>query len=619
MSDAGRRAVQLQQLATALPRLFGDLDETMIEEIETRLSWIDLHGGSYLFRQGDDGESVYILVSGRLEVVAATDEGAELVLGEIGPGESVGEIALLTGEKRTASIRAIRDSVLVELDHQSFMATVEKYPQVAMNLATQVIHQLRDRTSGKRPEPAGAFNIALVSLGTEGLAEELGEAVAAEMQRYGATLRLDSEGLEAASGIAGAAAADEGSLEHTRLTAWLDGCERDHRWVLYQADPVGTAWTRRCLRQADLVLLVGGAGADPTPGPLETELLRGDDRLSRAECRLILVHDKGLEEIDGTAAWLEPREVTRHYHLRRGESADHARLARYLTGNAVALVLGGGAARGLAHVGIFRALEELGVPVDAVGGSSIGAAIAGGIALGWNAEHLHRTAREAFYEQNPLDDFTLPMVSILRGRKLERMVENYFPGHIEDLPLPFFCVSSNLSSADLITYERGLLWQAVRASVALPGVLPPAVSGNSLLIDGGILNNLPVDIMRQRFEGQVIAVDLHVRKEYDLQYASVPSPWRVMLSKLPFTKRLRVPGITTIMMKATEMGSIVHAQQNKAGADLYLNPPVGRFGILDMKAFDKISEVGYKYALEEAAPWARARQQTTSPDGDRTI
>jgi predicted acylesterase/phospholipase RssA/CRP-like cAMP-binding protein len=619
MSDAGRRAVQLQQLATALPRLFGELDEAMIEEIEAQVDWIDLHGGSYLFRQGDAGESVYILVSGRLQVVAATDEGGELVLGEIGPGESVGEIALLTGERRTASIRAIRDSVLVEIGHQAFMATVERHPQVAMNLATQVIHQLRDRTSGKKPEPAGAFNIALVSVGDEDLAGELGEAVAAEMQRYGATLRLDSEGLEAASSIAGAATAGKGSLEHTRLTAWLDGCERDHRWVLYQADPAATPWTRRCLRQADLILLVGLAGSESAPGMIETAFLRGDQRLSRAESRLVLLHEGNTDGIEGTAAWLEPRKVERHYHLRRGDSADHARLARYLTGNAVALVLGGGAARGLAHVGIFRALEELGVPVDAVGGSSIGAAIAGGIALGWEAERLHRTAREAFYEQNPLDDFTLPMVSILRGRKLEKMVESYFPGYIEDLPLPFFCVSSNLSSADLITYDRGLLWQAVRASVALPGVLPPAVSGNSLLIDGGILNNLPVDIMRQRFEGQVIAVDLHVRKEYDLQYASVPSPWRVMLSKLPFTKRLRVPGITTIMMKATEMGSIVHAQQNKAGADLYLNPPVGRFGILDMKAFDKIAEVGYQYTLEEAATWAKARRPNQSVDDDRII
>jgi CRP-like cAMP-binding protein len=365
MSDAGRRAVQLQQLATALPRLFGELDEAMIEEIEAQVDWIDLHGGSYLFRQGDAGESVYILVSGRLQVVAATDEGGELVLGEIGPGESVGEIALLTGERRTASIRAIRDSVLVEIGHQAFMATVERHPQVAMNLATQVIHQLRDRTSGKKPEPAGAFNIALVSFGDEDLAGELGEAVAAEMQRYGATRRLDSEGLEAASSIAGAATAGKGSLEHTRLTAWLDGCERDHRWVLYQADPAATPWTRRCLRQADLILLVGLAGSESAPGMIETAFLRGDQRLSRAESRLVLLHEGNTDGIEGTAAWLEPRKVERHYHLRRGDSADHARLARYLTGNAVALVLGGGAARGLAHVGIFRALEELGVPVEA--------------------------------------------------------------------------------------------------------------------------------------------------------------------------------------------------------------------------------------------------------------
>ncbi|MDX1644981.1 MAG: patatin-like phospholipase family protein, partial [Thermoanaerobaculia bacterium] len=172
---------------------------------------------------------------------------------------------------------------------------------------------------------------------------------------------------------------------------------------------------------------------------------------------------------------------------------------------------------------------------------------------------------------------------------------------IEDLWLPFFCVSSNMSNAGLVIYERGPASKAVRASVALPGVFPPAVDGNHLLIDGGVLNNLPVDIMRRRSDGPIVAVDLHVRKEYQLEYAQVPSAWQVLRSRLlPFTKRIPVPGITTIVMKATEIGSIIHASRNREAADLVLNPPVGRFGILDVKAFDEIVRLGYEHTLERA-------------------
>jgi len=197
----------------------------------------------------------------------------------------------------------------------------------------------------------------------------------------------------------------------------------------------------------------------------------------------------------------------------------------------------------------------------------------------------------------------LPVVSLLAGKRLERLTARYFEPDIEDLPIPFFCISSNLSQARMVVHERGPLSRAIRASVALPGVLPPAVDDDHLVIDGGILNNLPVDVMRDRPVGKVIAVDLSVKKEYTLDYAEVPSAFRVLRSWLPFAKRIRVPNIVTLMLKATEVASLVHARSVSAYADLLLKPPVGRFGILETGSFDAIVQVGYEHAKERIAEW----------------
>jgi predicted acylesterase/phospholipase RssA/CRP-like cAMP-binding protein len=615
MTAESRREVQRELLKDVLPALFGTLDEETLADLESQFEWRDLAGGSYLFRQGDAGDSMFILVSGRLQVIAETADGGETILGEVGRGESVGEIALVTEDARSASIRAIRDSVLVEIARKPFLDAVERHPQVAMNLATEVILRLRDRTSGNQSS-RGTVNIALVPVGPESRLEEFSVALAAAMELIGPTLLLTRETVEILSGVPDAAQVRAGSVAHARVTAWLDQQESKHKWVLYQAEPQACAWTRRCLRQADLILLVGDATSSPSMSQLEAQLLSGDSSLSRAERQLILLHPTETPEPTGTEAWLAARDVTRHFHLRRGDEQHMARIARCLTGNALGLVLGGGAARGFAHIGVFRALAEFGIPVDFVGGSSIGAVMGAAIAHGWDPEEVEVKSRQAFVVGNPFSDYTLPLISILKGRKLERLTQEHFSGNIEDLWLPFFCVSSNLSNADVVVYERGSVARAIRASVAIPGVFPPAVEENHLLIDGGILNNLPIDLMRQRINGHIIAVDLKVRKEYQLQYVKVPSPWKVLRSRLlPFAKRLPVPSLTTIVMKATEMGSIVHLTQYKGDADLYMNPPVGKFGITDIKAFDQIVQVGYNHARESAIDWLEERSRKGDVSG----
>lgn len=598
-----RHDIPTDLLRTALSRLLGELDDEVFDDVRERLERVELPGRSYLFRQGDDGDSMYILVSGRLRVLLEGEDGEPRVLGEIGRGETVGEIALVTGDPRTASIRAVRDSVLCEIRREAFLEIVDRHPRVAVNLAHMVIDRLRERTSGRKAESLGAFNIAVLPA-TEGVEiERFCADLVAELGRFGSSLWMSAGRLaELAPGVTrGRSGADGDEAANARLLAWLDERQDEHRWILYQTDRELTPWSSRALRQADLVLLVAHADDEPALGRLERRLLEEGSPVAEIERHLVLVHRREDGEPRGTARWLEERPVRHVFHLRRGVGRDLARLARLLTGNGLALVLGGGAARGFAHIGVYRALVELGVEVDTVGGSSIGAAVAAAIARGWDGERLLTEARRAFVEENPFNDYTLPMISMLKGKKLEQLTREYFPGHIEDLRLPYFCVSSNMSDAGLVVYERGPVAAAVRASVALPGVFPPAVEGNHLLIDGGILNNLPVDVMRQRFDGRVVAVDLHVSKEYELEYARVPSAWQVLKSRLlPFAERLPVPGITTIVMKATEIGSIIHADRNKAAADLVLNPPVGRFGILDVKAFDEIVRIGYEHALERA-------------------
>lgn len=581
----------------------------MLAEIETACEWQELSSGSTLFRQGDPGACLYALVSGRVSIHAESD-GEDRVLGEVGRGETLGEMALLTGEPRTATVVAIRDSVLVRLDRDAFDHLLDRHPRMALGLSRALVLRLRDRTAVRSSGRRAGANIAVVPAGrgapaTASFTQQLVRALEAiGTVAHVSRARFEREGSGAGTD------ADASSPHPDELVAWLDNQEVEHAFVVYETDPDASPWTRRCLRQADVVVCVADATGDVGLGDIEAELLYPEDSQDGARRILVLVHSAETERPSGTSRWLAERPVSCHQHVRAGSSTDLARLARVLTGTAVGLVLGGGAARGFAHVGTFRALCEAGVPIDWVGGASIGSAMGALIALGHDPETMQHLCRRVFVDENPLGDYTLPLISLVRGRRLARQLDEYFGLDIEDLWLPFFCVSTDVSDAGVLVHERGSLAKAVRASVALPGVLPPAVSGDHLLIDGGILNNLPVDVMRTKPVGPVIAVDLHVQKDYTLDYRELPSPWRLLWARLlPFTGRIRAPGILTLMMKAMEVGSVLHARSMRGRVDLWLNPPVGGFGILDMGAFEKIAELGYGHAREKIAMWLDASKK----------
>lgn len=612
MSAAGNNGGRIDKRSLAtLERYFGVLlepDHPLLREVETQ----QLAGGDWLMRQGDAGDSLYFLVRGRLQAWAQHDgRDRGHFLNEIVPGDSVGELSLLTGAPRTVGIQAIRDSLLIRIDRQAFEALARAYPALALRLASNVAALLQ-HSARAQPSTRNLKAITLLPLDATPRTDAFCRRFAEALGRHGKTLALDADEL----GELGApvAAVRDGEAVPPALTNWLHDREDEYRYLVYRCSPDNARWTGFALRQSDIVLFVGDVSERPAARSWEARL---DEESGGAIARrmLILLQPSSGQAICETAAWLAPRRVDFHIHLRDGVADDLARVVRIVSGRALGLVLAGGAARGFAHLGVYRAMTERGLPVDWIGGTSLGAIMAGALASSHSLDEVVSLARESFVKGKPFSDFTLPVVSLIRGRRMERLLKTHLDLMIEDLPTPFFCVSCHLDTGAMKLHESGYLPDALRASAAIPGIIPPAVVDGRLTVDGAVVNNLPVDIMQQKPVGTIVAVDLSADQEVRVDYPALPSPWAVLRGRhLPFARKYRVPALSTVLLKATELGTLGRVRQLGAQADLLLRPPVRQFGMTEVRAFDRIVEAGYVDACERLDAWLQRREQT-----DRTI
>jgi NTE family protein len=563
-------------------------------DVAAELEAVTCRGGDWLFRQGDPADGLYLLVRGRLQVWIDTPESdgsPPRLVAEVSPGETVGEIGMLVGGARSAGIRALRDSLLLRMDTAAFDRLALRRPELTRQLAGGIATRLRDRTAGGPPPRRSVRTVALLPLDDGPAARGLAERLSLALARQGPVRVLTSHSA-AEAGLS--LPSHPGESITPALVDWFAAQEDANRFVLYLADCGATPWSDAALRHADLVLLVGDASHAPQRRDWEAKLLDAP-RGPVAQQALVLLHAGSPLGLLGTGAWLQGRHLDFHLHLRDGVPADFARLVRILDGTALGLVLGGGAARGFAHLGVYKAMVEAGIAVDWVGGSSIGSVMGAAIALDLPPEEAIARARAAFVDGKPFGDMTLPVISLLRGQRMERLIGEYLGGMIEDLPIPFFCLASALGSGESRLHDRGSLPAALRASVSIPGVFPPAVVDGQLMIDGGILDNLPVDRMRGRPVGRVVAVDVSGRQAYQVDYAAVPSPWALLAGRyLPFTRRYRVPGFLTVMLKAAEIGTMRAAREAGLRADLLIRPDVNRFSLTDVKPFEAIVAAGHE-------------------------
>lgn len=555
-----------------LAPLDGDADVA----IRARMTSVAVAGGRTLFEEGDEADALYTLVSGAVGLsIRDPRDGSVRRLIRLAPPDTVGELALLTGEPRSVTATALRDTHLLRLSRASFEDLIAAHPGTLLYFARILAARLRTAHTGVTLSHAPrSFAVLAVTEGLKATAfgERLAQALDAALPgRTGCLSEWPPE-------------ADE---------AWFHRYEQTHDRTVFVAHQIDCPWCRLCLRHADHVLLLAEPGAPPRPGAadylasIRSDWIRMDLAVAQpAEARL----PRPLHP-DVAALPFSLRLQVRENH-----GGDFARLARIASGHARALVLGGGGARGLAHLGVLRALGEAGLDIDLVGGTSMGSILAASVALDWSLDAIETHTVASFVGRNPLDDYTLPFHALTRGAKVDAgLAERFGDARVEDLWRPFFCVSSNLTTGTAMVHWAGPLDRAIRASIAIPGLLPPVASADGILVDGGMMNNLPADVMADLDRGPVLAVDVGS----DAAFQVMPRQGR---SAQAFRRLLgisdQLPGIAHLLLRSAMVSSDAQTMAAVTRAAVLLKPSLAGVDLRAWSSFETTAELGYRCARE---------------------
>ena len=629
MTHPAEPSLHERLLNSTLQEIFGEIDPELLARIRPRMTTLNLPGGDVLMRQGDPSDSTYLVLSGRLRASLLDAEGQMIILGEIGRGEPIGEMGVISQEQRGATITALRDCVLLRLGADDFIDLLQTWPNIALPLARKLMERL-SRSNRNRSAQRHVINVCLLPLHADVEVQAMGETLRAtiekQLARSSASTMADSSAAQfpialidraAMNQALGAGAADTEvaqAQQYLRLLAWLDEQEIRHTMQVFVADRQDTAWSRLCLRHADHILMVAHADGDVQLSEVERNHLVRESPSSAITQSLLLLHPDARRIPSGTHRWLDARphisvQGLSHFHVREHNPADWGRLARILSGQATGPVLAGGGARGFSQLGVMQALEERGIEWDMAGGTSIGAVMAAYAAMDLDAHQVTQLAAKAF-SVNPTGDFNwLPIMSIIRGNRLARVISDAVvnalgvPVGIEDLWKPYFCVASNYSRSQAQVLRRGDLASSIIASVSIPAALPPVLWHGDLLTDGGTFNNFPVDIMRASGAARVIGVDMSRDRYRPLKLKAMPSSMELFIDRFlrPRSRRKYkgLPNLAAIVFNVAAMSSQSHEIRMRAELDLGFTPDVSRIGMLEWGAFKKVVEIGFQHAREK--------------------
>lgn len=579
-------------------RVFGTLEAAVLNDLAGVLQPQEVRGGNPVLMEGAAADSMFFVITGRLRASRHNPDGSVLLYNEIRPGESVGEMGLILRKPRTADVTALRDSTLAVLDRSHFEAMLLRHPLAFNRVFSQAIFDHLSHTT-QRSDRHQAQAFAVVPLHAGAGAAEVARGLAEAFSRRGRVHHI-TPAAELARGLQ---APQDGDAER------FDVLEDAFDFLIYEADATPSSWTRRALRQADQVIFVAHAGASQVRGALEQRLTE-EPGFGMKRQHLVVLYPAAALAPELTSVWRTGRQIERVYPTRSQCAADYARLARFLTGRAVGVVLGGGGARGFAHLGVLRALQEAHIPVDLVGGNSMGALIGAQFACGLPLQQIRDQTR-TFAQGGEWP--TLPVVSLVSGRRVKRDLQAMFGDtQVDALWIPFFAAACNLTKGGTTVQETGPLWRAVLASNSPAGLFPPVLVDGNLLVDGAILENVPVHAMRMRLgvplekrrgNGTIVAIDVDVQVEMGVDPALERLSVRSTLKGLVSRKARSTPRITEILYRAGHIGGLHQRAATIAQADHYLEPPVAAFSLMAYSRADEIVEVGYRYAMEAIEKW----------------
>ncbi|KAI2786934.1 Lysophospholipase nte1 [Penicillium oxalicum] len=650
-----------KRLTSLLPRL--------LLHIDFALEWVQVNAGQVIYHQGDESDAIYLVLNGRLRSVLEGPKGKMTVIGEYGQGESVGELEVMTESTRPATLHAIRATELAKFPRSLFNSLAQEHPGITIQISKLIAQRMRDlvehplsekgvemsQTSGVQTATS-TVNLRTVAIlpVTAGVpVVEFGHRLLHALHQIGVTRGVTSLNQAAILNHLGRHAFSK--MGKLKLSQYLADLEEKYGLVLYVADTnVNSPWTQTCISQADTILLVGLAESSPAIGEYERFLL-GMKTTARKE--LVLLHSDRYCAPGLTRSWLKNRVWINggHHHIqmefrltaepshpqakkfgtvlkqrvqilqaeiqkytsRRIQQTplyspqtpfkgDFHRLARRLCGKAVGLVLGGGGARGIAHVGVIKALEEAGIPVDIVGGTSIGSFIGALYARDADVVPMYGRAKKFSGRMGSMWrfalDLTYPTVSYTTGHEFNRGIFKTFgDSQIEDFWLEFYCNTTNISRSRAEYHSSGYVWRYVRASMSLAGLIPPICDEGSMLLDGGYIDNLTVAHMKGLGADVIFAVDVGSIDDNTPQgYGDSLSGFWSMLNRWnPFSSIPNPPTLSEIQARLAYVSSIDNLERAKATSGcLYMRPPIDPYGTLEFGKFDEIYQVGYKYGKE---------------------
>jgi predicted acylesterase/phospholipase RssA/CRP-like cAMP-binding protein len=564
MLDGGGAAKTAAELLAEVP-MFASLAPATREAVAQRTSVVAVPAGEWLFRQGDEGDALYVLRTGRLEIVDETPGREPVVLRELRTGSAVGELALVCESRRTASVRVRRDARLLRVGRDEFEAILVDSPAFSRSLLRTLGEWLATGRSGSEAGSSAPPTIAVVAVDEAAASARVEQELA---ERLGELASVTYVTRDVVAGDA-----DPGLV----LSELLDRVEGEYRHVLLEGGVLGgDAWTQSCIRQADRVVLVLD---EPPADELRSgwDLPRGVD--------VVLLGGPVDESTNRLLDELAPRAT---YRVRPGAErhADIAAVARRLAGRAVGLVMSGGGARCFTQIGVIEELRDSGVQLDRIGGTSMGAFIGALLAQELTPEEIDSRCYEEWVRRNPVGDYRFPRTSLIRGNRARAMLARNLPGSIEDLPRSYFCTTVDLISARPVHHRRGRLSRAVGASMALPMFVEPVVFDNMLLLDGGLMDNLPTEAMASDGEGPVIAVDVSEPSVRALAPGVQPS----------------VPSFAETIFKVMLL-SESDDERRRSFADVLIRPDFEGVGILEFHMLDEMRASGRRAAaraLEDA-------------------
>ncbi len=585
-----------------LERLLGHLQPDVIADFERSMEWIDIRAGETLFDLGELADSGYFLISGRLQELAPDIDGELSPSREIARDEIVGETGLFRSALRASKVIAARDSRLVKIAIDDFMTLINQHPAALVPVVTNLAQRTRTARQHNRQRTISVCVTADVDsrLFTSRLIDEI--------RALGSTAHLWPAQVDTILGRSGVAQSRRGEPGDPRVTELIHEQELDHTYLVCETDRTATEWTLRTARQADYAVAV----IDPRPSDASRDTVtRFFDAASEQTTKVVVVlHPIQTDRPTGTRATTKGWDPDQIIHVRMGAPEEIGRMSRILAGHATALVLGGGGARGFAHIGVRRAMHELGIPIDLVAGSSMGSPLGAGIAVDYPIEHFTDYVHELY---TGVVDYTIPVVSLAKGEQLTRSVQRAFDGwDFEDCWRPFFCMTTNITQAREVVQDSGDIARAVRASVSIPGVYPPVAFGEDLHVDGGVLNNLPGDVMRKRSPtATIIGVDVAPpsgpRARGDDPALSV-SGWQALRNAA--SKKNEHPGMVAMLLRSMITASVRQRKRSvdRGDFDLYLDLDLRGVSLLEFGATHEVAPLGYEAAMPRLEAWLAERQ-----------